>query len=169
MAQEFSSAAEWTEDDRRLDSPAFQSKEKGLRDNMKVVTLSLISGVTDSGLARQLEVVAFRAAEMHDRFLAMFPTRKHGLDAAMSSGTLRGYASTSSGIWWYRPKQASQPTNWERSRMTARSRGRPASFSRSPAIASTGFTAALGRGYSSPGLTPPCVRRPWEKEARSAS
>ena len=111
MAKEFY-RDELSPDDRELSDTDFKRAHPALRERMKRCTLGIIYGVTPYGLARQLDTSKGQAGRLQKRFLEMFPVLKAALADAQSSGTLRGYAVTTTGLRRYRGRTGN-PSRWE--------------------------------------------------------
>src|SRR5262249_2678177 len=105
-------------DDLSLPWDQFKRKHGRLRERMKVCTLGIIYGLTPHGLALQMGAGRRQAADLHERFLAMFPALRKAMAEGASSGELRGYASTSSGLRRYRAASGRPLSAWERNWMT---------------------------------------------------
>jgi DNA polymerase-1 len=106
-------AGDLTHEQVALPDAEFKARFRPLRDRMKVYTLAIIYGITDIGLARQLGIPEWRAADERARFLAMFPTLARVLREASEYGAIRGYAELCTGLRRHRAR-AGRPTAWER-------------------------------------------------------
>jgi DNA polymerase-1 len=112
MAKEFFQH-ELTSDSKSLTAADFKTRHRDKRDRMKICTLGIIYGLTNEGLAKQMNVAVQLAAEFRGRFLAMFPQLQCGLEEVRVLGAVRGGGVTTSGLRRYRPGPG-HPSNWER-------------------------------------------------------
>lgn len=110
-------AKDLSEEDRNLDSLVFKKKHSQLRSKMKTLTLAIIYGMTDHGLALRLDVHRSEAAVLLQRFLDMFPTLRAALHEGPQYGALRGFVSTVTGLRRHRPLGSGHLTNWDRNWM----------------------------------------------------
>jgi DNA polymerase-1 len=105
------------EEDLVITGKEFKRKHKELRDQMKSCTLGIIYGITPIGLSQTLATSITKAAALQKRFMAMFPSLQAALIFAEQCGTIRGYASTISGLKRYRA-ETGKATRWERNWLT---------------------------------------------------
>lgn len=105
-AEELGSAAS------SLSDSQFKKKYRQYRNKMKVYTLGIIYGISDYGLAIQLDVQVSEAAKQKERFLAMFPVLVTALQEASAYGAIRGYAQLCSGLRRHRVNNG-RPSKWE--------------------------------------------------------
>jgi DNA polymerase-1 len=102
-----------SEEDRALTGLAFKRRHPALRARMKSCTLGIIYGLTPHGLALDLNIPVPEAAALQRKFLDMFPQVQKALAREAAFGTLRGYASTVTGL--HRHRAAQGPASaWER-------------------------------------------------------
>jgi DNA polymerase I len=112
MARQFHKS-DLTAADRDLSDQDFKVKYKDLRDQMKSCTLGMIYGITPIGLAKSLGVPEYKAKELQERFMSMFPTLRDALDYTVKNSAIRGYANTITGLKRHRGKSG-RADNWER-------------------------------------------------------
>jgi DNA polymerase-1 len=96
-------------------SDVFKEHHDDKRKIMKECTLGLIYGITAYGLAKKLKVPEFKAQQLMDKFLAMFPTLEKAMHIAPQYGAIRGYVSTATGLQRLRPENAERnrkEKNW---------------------------------------------------------
>ncbi len=108
---------ELDEADRNLPSSEFKARFPDLRKQMKACTLGIIYGLTPHGLGAQLGVPTLKAEQLQARFMRLFPQLEAQLSAASAFGSMRGYASTATGLRRYRGKRGAT-SNWELNWMT---------------------------------------------------
>jgi DNA polymerase I len=116
MAQHFFQD-ELSEEDPLLPGKEFKRKHPNLRDQMKSCTLGIIYGITPTGLAHSLNTSKTRAAALQERFMAMFPDMQKALARAADTGSIRGYASTNTGLRRNRGFMG-KASRWERNWLT---------------------------------------------------
>jgi DNA polymerase I-like protein with 3'-5' exonuclease and polymerase domains len=104
-------------EDRGSDGKEFKGKHRELRNQMKSCTLGIIYGITPVGLAQTLGTTKTKAAELQDRFMAMFPRLREALLQASRYGAIRGYAHTISGLKRYRGRSG-EAIRWEKNWLT---------------------------------------------------
>jgi DNA polymerase-1 len=100
-----------------IDLPAkeFKSKNRSLRERMKICTLGIIYGLTKHGLARLLNTTETEADALQRRFMTMFPELSAALIETSSYGAIRGHVSTISGLRRQRSRKgklSNQEQNW---------------------------------------------------------
>lgn len=114
LAQEFYQD-ELPEEHKHCSLDIFKEHYGDKRHVMKQCTLGLIYGITAFGLAKKLKVSEFKARQLMDKFLAMFPTLEKAMHTAPQYGTIRGYVSTATGLQRQRPENAERnrsEKNW---------------------------------------------------------
>ncbi|EPE5850532.1 DNA polymerase [Vibrio vulnificus] len=97
LAQEFYQD-ELPEEHKHCSLEIFKEHQSDKRHVMKQCTLGLIYGITAFGLAKKLKVSEFKARQLMDEFLAMFPTLEKAMHTAPQYGAMRGYVSTATGL-----------------------------------------------------------------------
>lgn len=102
--------------DRDLPDAEVKRRYGHLRDRMKTLTLAMLYGQGDAGVAAQLGVSEARARAERERFFATFPHLERGIRDAIASGSIRGYAETATGLRRYRGRTGAL-TSWERNWM----------------------------------------------------
>ncbi|OCH13154.1 DNA polymerase I [Aliivibrio sp. 1S165] len=114
LAQEFY-YSELPEEHKHCSLDIFKTHQGDKRHVMKQCTLGLIYGITAFGLAKKLKVPEFKAEQLMDKFLTMFPTLKKAMHTAPQYGTIRGYVSTATGLQRLRSENAERSRkekNW---------------------------------------------------------
>ena len=114
LAQEFY-YSELPEEHKHCSLDIFKTHQGDKRHVMKQCTLGLIYGITAFGLAKKLKVPEFKAEQLMDKFLTMFPTLKTAMHTAPQYGTIRGYVSTATGLQRLRSENAERSRkekNW---------------------------------------------------------
>ena len=96
-----------------LSGVEFKKKYPEYRKKMKSCTLGLLYGMTAYGLAAWLGISIKDATVLQQKFIVMFPQIKAGFDKISSSGAIRGYTTTTSGLKRYRAKNGTA-TKWEK-------------------------------------------------------
>ncbi|MDF5409660.1 DNA polymerase [Vibrio parahaemolyticus] len=114
LAQEFYQD-ELPEEHKHCSLVMFKEHHADKRHVMKQCTLGLIYGITAFGLAKKLKVSEFKARQLMDEFLAMFPTLEKAMHTAPQYGVIRGYVSTATGLQRQRTENAERnrsEKNW---------------------------------------------------------
>ncbi|NLS13610.1 DNA polymerase I [Vibrio sp. SM6] len=114
LAQEFYQG-ELPEEHTHCSLVMFKEHHADKRHVMKQCTLGLIYGITAFGLAKKLKVSEFKARQLMDEFLAMFPTLEKAMHTAPQYGAIRGYVSTATGLQRQRTENAERnrsEKNW---------------------------------------------------------
>jgi DNA polymerase-1 len=112
MAQHFY-RHQLSEVDLALPGLEFKRRHPALRARMKSCTLGIIYGLTPRGLALDLNIPEAEAEALQRQFLGMFPKLQAALAREAAFGTLRGYASTVTGLHRHRAGQG-PASPWER-------------------------------------------------------
>ena len=105
------------EEDLAITTGEFKKKHPGLRNRMKACTLGIIYGMTAYGLGRYLGTSEREAAALQQRFLELFPDLGTALTRSVRTSSIRGYATTVSGLRRRRARRG-QLTSWERNWLT---------------------------------------------------
>ena len=98
--------------EQNLSDADFKEQHNPFRDQMKVFTLAIIYGISDHGLAIQLNLSRQQAGRERKLFLGMFPALGKTLHEGAEYGAIRGYACLCSGLRRYRGATG-RPTRWE--------------------------------------------------------
>lgn len=114
LAQEFYQD-ELSDEHKHCSLVMFKEHHADKRHVMKQCTLGLIYGITAFGLAKKLKVSEFKARQLMDKFLSMFPTLEKAMHTAPQYGAIRGYVSTVTGLQRQRAENAERnrsEKNW---------------------------------------------------------
>lgn len=88
----------------------FKSRRPELREKIKTFVLAVIYNIQAPAIAARFSITVGEAEKQRDRFLALYPALRNGLEEAAAFGAIRGFASTVSGLRRHRESRGTADT-----------------------------------------------------------